>query len=55
MFTTLWKMAHGKLLTDMERCLRGMSSNDLCPCRDLAPESLMHTIRDCDVVKPFWN
>jgi hypothetical protein len=53
MRTTLWKMAHGKLLTNMERCHRGMSSNDLCPRCDLAPESLMHIIRDCDVVNLF--
>ncbi|MCI71773.1 hypothetical protein A2U01_0093036, partial [Trifolium medium] len=32
-----------------------MSNDHICPRYNLAPETLMHVIRDCDDVKPFWN
>lgn len=51
----LWKLVHGCLLTNDERCRRGMAQDNLCPRCLFAPETLMHMMRDCDAVQQFWN
>lgn len=47
----LWKLVHGKLLTNVERVKRGMSSDDLCPRCCSGPE----TIRDCEEATQLWS
>lgn len=37
----LWKVAHGKLLTNEERARRGISDSDICPLCHQQPESIM--------------
>jgi hypothetical protein len=37
-------MAHERLLTNVERCHRGMSNEHICPCCNFAPETLMHRL-----------
>lgn len=51
----LWKLAHGRLLTNEERKLRGMAHDDSCSRCSLNPESIMHILRDCDEVRDFWS
>lgn len=40
--TFLWKLAHGRLLTNEERTKRGMSFDALCPRCNEQQESIMH-------------
>ncbi|KAJ1390181.1 Ribonuclease H-like superfamily [Sesbania bispinosa] len=53
--TFVWKVVHGKLLTNYERFKRGMTSNNLCPRCNSAPETIMHLLRDCDIVAELWE
>lgn len=51
----LWKIAHGKLLTNAERSHRGMTIDSQCPrCQD-GPKTIMHTLQDCDDVRGLWE
>jgi hypothetical protein len=51
----LWKLSHGRLLTNEERRHRNMTNSDLCPrCHDY-PESIMHCLRDCEDAREFWT
>lgn len=51
----LWKVAHGRLLTNEERMRRNMARENLCrKCNDY-PETVMHTLRDCEVVSAVWG
>ncbi|XP_027348307.1 uncharacterized protein LOC113859826 [Abrus precatorius] len=43
----LWKVAHGRLLTNAERFNRNMTSSSLCPRCNEAPETVIHVLRDC--------
>lgn len=51
----IWKIAHSKLLTNEERKNRSMPVEDLCPRCKSYPETLMHTLRDCEEVHDFWS
>ncbi|KAK7257213.1 hypothetical protein RIF29_31017 [Crotalaria pallida] len=51
----LWKVLHGRLLTNDERCRRGMIDDPLCPRCKAAPETLTHVLRDCEIVNDFWS
>ncbi|KAJ1378317.1 Ribonuclease H-like superfamily [Sesbania bispinosa] len=51
----IWKLYHGRLLTNSERMRRGMSSNDICPRCGNSSENIMHTLRDCDDIKELWE
>lgn len=42
-------------MTNEERILRGMANNDLCTICLVYSKSIMHVIRDCEVVKEMWN
>lgn len=45
----------GRLLTNSERCRRGMTSEDAYPrCLDVE-ENVMHVLRDCEDVLAFWS
>lgn len=47
----LWKIAHGRLLTNEERVRRHMTQDDACQHCPAGPKSLMHVIRDCEEVQ----
>lgn len=51
----LWNLVHGCLLTSEERFRRGIAQDNVCPRCSAALESLMHLMRDCEVVQNFWN
>ncbi|KAJ1427557.1 Reverse transcriptase zinc-binding domain [Sesbania bispinosa] len=53
--TFLWKLTHGRLLTNLERNQRGMTANSTCPRCNSAPESIMHIVRDCPLVFDLWE
>lgn len=55
MRSTIWKVAHGKLLTNEERKRRGMVADDICLRCHSAVESMMHILRDCEEVQKFWS
>lgn len=44
--TFLWKLAHGKLLTNEERSHRGMTNDSLYARCSSDEESIMHLLRD---------
>lgn len=51
----LWKVAHGRLLTNDERCRRGMTDSDICPRCNNQPETILHATRDCEVISSIWS
>ncbi|PRQ37815.1 putative RNA-directed DNA polymerase [Rosa chinensis] len=50
-----WLICHGKLLTNVERVKRRMSSDPSCPLCHNAPETIMHLLRDCSHASSIWN
>lgn len=44
----LWKLAHGRLLSNEERRKRGMCHNATCPRCLTSEETIMHVMRDCE-------
>lgn len=51
----LWKIAHERLMTNTERRHRNMTDCDSCPrCHD-APETVMHSIHDCEEILDYWR
>ncbi|KAK7258703.1 hypothetical protein RIF29_24285 [Crotalaria pallida] len=51
----MWLLCHGRLLTNEERVKRGMGISNLCHRCNSAPETILHMIRDCPMVKSFWR
>ncbi|KAJ1440340.1 Ribonuclease H domain [Sesbania bispinosa] len=49
-YSFVWKAIQGRLLTNSERLRRGMTNSDLCLRCQSALETLIHLLRDCDVV-----
>lgn len=47
--------AQGKLLTDKERTMRGMSNYPFCECCGLSVESTTHVVRDCRLAHVIWK
>ncbi|CAN1141919.1 Putative ribonuclease H protein At1g65750 [Linum perenne] len=48
-------MAHGKLLTNLERKRRHLSDNASCPRCAAMDESIMHVTRDCPFASEVWD
>lgn len=48
-------MAHSRLLTNYEHVIQGVSPCDLCPHCPEYPETVMHSLRDCEVLKNLWS
>lgn len=46
---------HQVVLINEERVRRGISQDSLCPRCHSAPETLMHVLRNREVVQEFWN
>lgn len=53
--TFLWKLAHQRLMTNLEQYERGIEPSDLCPRCKNYPESIMHVLRDCEYVLELWE
>lgn len=50
-----WIVAQGRLLTNVQRCIRHISSD---PCCNLCPgieESMLHLLRDCPAARKVWD
>lgn len=54
-YTFLWKLSHEKFLTNAERKHRCMLDTYVCPRCSQAPETIMHVLRDYDLVKNVCN
>jgi hypothetical protein len=51
----LWKVSHGRLLTNVERKKRHMSDSEDCEyCHETA-ETVMHVLRDCPLAHSVWS
>lgn len=44
----IWRIAHGRLMTNEFRFERNFSDSDLCPRCLQQPESIMHILRHCE-------
>lgn len=51
----LWKLCHGKLMTNVARRRKGLTTDDTCPRCHSCPETIIHMIRDCEEVKEFLS
>lgn len=51
----LWKLAHGILLTNVERNRRGLTADVICPGCNSCPETIMHILRDYEETQQFWD
>lgn len=51
----LWKVAHGRLLTNEERMRRNMARENLCPRCNAYHETVMHTLRDYESISAIWE
>ncbi|CAN1333062.1 Putative ribonuclease H protein At1g65750 [Linum perenne] len=51
----LWLAMQEKLLTNVERCRRHITTNDLCEHCRRSPESVTHVLRDCTFAAEVWN
>ena len=51
----MWKCLHQAI--GVKECMvaRGMQLNGSCPMCNAANESIIHALRDCNVVKPTWH
>lgn len=50
-----WLVCQRKLLTNVERVKRHLTSDPMCPlCHD-RPKSMLHVLRDCSWAKAIWN
>ncbi|CAN1849082.1 Putative ribonuclease H protein At1g65750 [Linum perenne] len=50
----LWLAMHNKLMTNLERTRRHLTSNSLCPRCSNHDESVSHVLRDCRFASEVW-
>lgn len=50
-----WLMAHGRLMTNMERWRRRIASDAYCARCQTEPEDVMHALRDCPRAREVWG
>lgn len=53
--TFIWKVAHGRLMTNSQRLEYRICNSDLCPRCVQQPESILHVLRDCECVLQLWE
>lgn len=53
--TSLWKLGHEIMFTNVERHRRMMATSKLCPIRDAGGETILHQFRDCHTSFAIWN
>lgn len=51
----VWRCYHNGIGTRMCLARRGIQIDPMCPLCQFEPESIIHTLRDCEVVKNFWG
>ncbi|KAK9025335.1 hypothetical protein V6N11_038204 [Hibiscus sabdariffa] len=51
----LWLALHRRLLTNVERTRRHLTSMDHCECCLGGPEDVVHVLRDCFVARDVWS
>ncbi|KAK8486111.1 hypothetical protein V6N12_010315 [Hibiscus sabdariffa] len=51
----LWLVLRQRLLTNVERVRRGLSSDPSCSCCGCYNESILHILRDCPPVRSIWQ
>ncbi|CAN1766599.1 Putative ribonuclease H protein At1g65750 [Linum perenne] len=51
----LWLAAHSKLLTNVERGRRHLTTTEVCGICSPTKESMLHVVRDCSVAKEVWQ
>ncbi|CAN1182979.1 Putative ribonuclease H protein At1g65750 [Linum perenne] len=51
----MWLASQSKLLTNVERRRRNLSSSDECGGCNVASETLLNIVRDCPVAKEVWS
>ncbi|KAF7843708.1 putative ribonuclease H protein At1g65750 family [Senna tora] len=50
----LWLCVKDRIMTNVNRKRRNISTSEFCPrCKNI-PESVLHTIRDCEYAKNVW-
>lgn len=42
-------------MTNLERSTRGITNSALCPRCNLYPESILHLLRDCEIILELWE
>ena len=52
--TFIWVLYHGKLMTNKERCHRGMSTDPYCKSCHGKEEDFNHLFRGCSKVREVW-
>ncbi|KAK9043442.1 hypothetical protein V6N11_071786 [Hibiscus sabdariffa] len=50
----LWLAYRQRLMTNSERCRRGLGQSFLCPHCHMAEETVLHTLRDCTELTTAW-
>ncbi|XP_024158077.2 uncharacterized protein LOC112165700 [Rosa chinensis] len=55
LMTFIWTVFHRKLLTNMQRVRRGLTTCATCPLCLSADESLIHLFRDCPRSSAIWR
>ncbi|GLT51765.1 hypothetical protein SLA2020_251510 [Shorea laevis] len=53
--TLLWLMLHNKVLTNVSRMAKGLTSDDSCPRCHIEREDVLHLFRDCPSSKQVWS
>ncbi|KAK9030203.1 hypothetical protein V6N11_031633 [Hibiscus sabdariffa] len=51
----LWLVLRQRLMTNVERVRRGLSSNPSCSSCGCYSETILHILRDCPPVRSFWK
>ncbi|KAL5789176.1 hypothetical protein ACOSQ2_004064 [Xanthoceras sorbifolium] len=51
----LWLLLHGRLLTNVHRCSRGLDDVATCPRCNTSDEDLNHLLRDCNYSINIWR
>uniref|UniRef100_A0A2C9UXN9 Uncharacterized protein n=1 Tax=Manihot esculenta TaxID=3983 RepID=A0A2C9UXN9_MANES len=51
----LWGVAHGKVMSNVERKMRTFTNIDTCGLCLLSAETTFHTLRDCFFAKQVWD
>ena len=51
----MWKCLHQAIGVKDSLIARGMQLDGSCPMCHAANESIIHSLRDCNVVKPTWH
>ncbi|KAK8986541.1 hypothetical protein V6N11_010097 [Hibiscus sabdariffa] len=50
----VWLILKQRLMTNVERCRRGLSSDASCSSCDCVSETIIHILRDCPPTRLFW-